>query len=396
MTTKPTTKKKALVPLILLLAGAAAAAGIFASRKTVERQDSAVLPPLVRTQAVEPRDIPLIVRGHGDAVPAITTTLAAQVSGRVAAVGPSFAEGASFRRGDLLLEIEQRDYELNVAQAEAGVAQALVRVDRERAEAELARREWQELGRGEAAPLAARAPQVAEAEAALGSAEASLEMARLSLSRTTVRAPFDGQLRSKRVDLGQFVNPGSPLAEIFSISNAEVALPVPQNELAFLDIDWTNSRPGPQVELRGMVAGDEHTWGGRVVRTSGEIDPRTRTTMLYVRIEGRMSSGTERSVPLPMGIFLEAAVAGRTAEGVAVLPRSALREGDRVLVVDGDGRLRFRPVEVLRLQDDEALISGGLEAGEEVCVSPLEAPVDGMRVRTQAAAAEVTAGEARL
>lgn len=374
--------KRVFLPLIIVAGAALVAMAIFGSRKTVERQESAAAPPLVRVQTIALRDVELVVRGHGSASPAIDTTLATQVAGRIEAVGAGFATGASFRRGDVLLEIERRDYELGVAQAEASVAQMQVRVDRERAEAELARREWQDLGLGEAAPLATREPQLAEAEAALAGAAANLEMARLNLSRTTLRAPFHGQLRRKRVDLGQYVTPGAPVADIFSIDGAEVALPVPQNELAFLDIDWTQSRIGPQVNFRGLVAGTEHTWSGQVVRASSEIDAQTRMTTLHVRIDDRMSRGEGASMPLPMGTFLDAAIAGRMATGVAVLPRAALREGERVLVVDADSRLRFRAVEVLRLQDDEALIKGGLAAGETVCISAFEAPVDGMLVRT--------------
>lgn len=392
-------KKKALLPLIIVAVAALVAMAIFAGRKTVERQENALPPPLVRVQRVELRDTPLVVRGNGNATPAIDTTLVAQVAGRIDAVGPAFAAGASFRRGTVLLEIERRDYELAVAQAEASVAQARVRLDRERAEAELARREWQELGLGEAAPLATREPQLAEAQAALDAAEATLEMARLNLSRTTIRAPFDGQLRRKRVDLGQYVTPGAPVADLFSTRYAEVALPVPQDELAFLELDWgggagESEEPGPEVLLRATVAGAEHTWSGRVVRVSHEIDPQTRMTTLYVRIDDRMSMGADPA-PLPMGAFLDVAVAGRTAPGVATLPRAALRDGDRVLVVDTEDRLRFRSVEVLRLQGEEALIRAGLEAGEAVCVSPMAAPVDGMLVRTEPTADTVDA-EVRL
>jgi len=388
--------KRVLLPLVIVGAAALAAMAIFAGRKTVERQEGAAPAPLVRVQAVALSDIALIVRGHGSASPAIDTTLVAQVAGRVASVGPRFADGAAFRRGDVLLQIERRDYELNVAQAEASVAQARVRLDREQAEAELARREWQDLGLGDAVPLATRAPQLAEAEAGLAAAEASLEMARLSLSRTTIYAPFEGQLRSKLVDLGQYVAPGSPVADVFSTRYAEVALPVAQGDLAFLDIDWTATQSGPAVDFRAVVAGAEHIWHGQVARASSELDPRTRMMTLHARIEERMSSGTDRPLPLPMGTFLEAAIAGRTAVGVAVLPRSALREGDRVLIVDGDSRLRFRPVEVLRLQDDHALIARGLEVGELVCVSPLEAPVDGMEVRPLAVDPAGAESEARL
>jgi multidrug efflux pump subunit AcrA (membrane-fusion protein) len=93
--------------------------------------------------------------------------------------------------------------------------------------------------------------------------------------------------------------------------------------------------------------------------------------------------GRKRSagaIPLAVGMFVHAEIAGRTARNVALLPRAALRAGDRVWVVN-DERIHFRPVEVLRAERDVVLIAGGLENGELVCISPMEAVTDGMRVR---------------
>jgi RND family efflux transporter MFP subunit len=376
-------KKKALVAVLVLVGAAILAAAILGSRAPVERQADATPPPLVRVLPVAFQDARLIVRGQGNVAPAVDSVLVAQVAGRVEAVGRSFAEGSSFRRGETLLQIDARDYELAVAQAEAAVAQARVRLDRELAEAELARSEWRDLGLGEASPLATRQPQLAEAEASLAAAEANLEMARLSLERTSVRAPFDGRLRRKLSDLGQYVRPGAALAEIYSTAYAEVPLPVAQRDFAFLDVGWEDgTNQGPQVRFRSSIAGEEHIWGGRIVRAGNEIDSRTRMLTVYARIDDRLSVGAETRLPLPVGAFLDAEIQGRMAAGVVVVPRAVLREGDRLLVVDEESRLRFREVEVLRLQDEDALIRAGLEEGELVCLSAIAAPVDGMAVRT--------------
>ena len=91
-------------------------------------------------------------------------------------------------------------------------------------------------------------------------------------------------------------------------------------------------------------------------------------------------------------MFVEAEIEGRRANDVAVLPRSALRGRDEVLVVDGESRLRFRSVEVERTTDTEVIIAGGLEDGDRVCLSPLEAVTDGMMVRTLDDAEPVAAG----
>jgi len=82
-----------------------------------------------------------------------------------------------------------------------------------------------------------------------------------------------------------------------------------------------------------------------------------------------------------VGLFVDAEIDGLTAENVVVLPRSALREGNRVLVVDAEDRLRYRDIEPLRLYQDEVLVSTGLSTGERVCISPIQTAVEGMPVK---------------
>ena len=379
-------KKRArvLLPILVVLAGIATTAAIINSKPEVERQPAAVSAPLVRVVEVRLGPAPLNVRAQGSVEPRTEATLVAQVAGRIQRVAREFAEGAFFGRGQTLVWIEDADYRLAVAQAEAAVAQARVGLEREEAEAELAVDEWAELGEGEPSPLTRREPQLAEARAALAAAEASLEQARLNLRRTRVAAPYDGRVRAKQADVGQFVGPGAPLASVYATDAAEIRLPVPSGELAFLDLDLGRGDlgdEGPRVRLTAPSTGEPLSWTGMVVRADGGFDPQTRMLGLYVEVAdpfGRRGAGGD---VLPMGLFVEAEVQGRILEEAAVLPRSALRDGDRVLVVTDD-RLRYRPVEVVRTLDDEVIVGAGLEAGELVCVSNLETVVDGMRVRS--------------
>jgi RND family efflux transporter MFP subunit len=381
-------KAKILLPLVVLAVGGLAAVAIVRARPKVERQETAVLPPLVRVIEVSKEDRRLDVSSQGTVAPLVESDLVAEVAGRLDWVSPSFAEGGFFRRGETLLRIDDRDYGVAFSQAEAGVAQARVRLELELAEAELARQEWKDLGEGDPSSLALREPQLAETRAALQAAEGTLEKARLDLERTRIAAPFDGRVLTKLADLGQFVSRGTRLGTVYSTDAAELRLPVSKQELVFLDVDLGiqdegSAADGPEVELRGDMGGRTYVWSARVVRTGGAFDPRTRMLPLFARVEdpfGRLPPSA--GPPLPMGLFVEAEIAGRLAEEVIVLPRSAVRDGSQVLVVDDESRLRFRTIDILRTHRDEVVVEGGLETGELVCVSPLEAVVDGMAVRT--------------
>jgi RND family efflux transporter MFP subunit len=387
-----------VLPLLVLLVGIVSAVVLVRTRPAAEMRAREIPAPLVRVHVVRLQDVQLTVHSQGAAAPRTRTALVSQVPGRIVAVAPSFESGGFFEAGEVLLTIDPTDFELAVVRAGAAVAQADVRLATERAEAAVARREWEELGEGEAKPLVTRQPQVLEAEAALEAARAALRQAEVDLERTKIRVPYPGRVSTKSADVGQYVMRGMALGEVYAIDYAEVRLPVSDEELAFLDTtppapvqatsDASVADPAPsgsvapEVVLRARFAGATREWSGRVVRTEGEIDPRTRMLHVVARIPDPYGRRQARDAPLAAGLFVQAEINGQFVRGVAVLPRGALRARDQVLLVDDDDRLRFRSVEVLRSQHEDVIVRSGLHDGDRVLLSPLEAVTDGMRVRT--------------
>ncbi len=377
-----------VVVLVVAVLLAIILASMRPSPEPIEHQAPA---PLVVVMEAERRDVRFVVQGQGQVLPRAEIDLIAEVSGRAVEVSPALAAGGSFAEGDLLLRIDPRDYELAVDARRADVARAETLLARESAEVAIALAEWKEVGSGPPPPLVAREPQLAEARAALAGAKASLALARLDLERTEIRAPFDGRTRSEQVDQGQFLARGTPLARIYAIDAVEIRLPIADAELEFLDFDLTpmaaaaadatepdGSSP---VRISGSFAGEMHGWEGRVVRVEGELDPRTRMVGVVARVEDPYRPDPSGRPPLAVGMFVHAAIFGRTGRDLAVLPVAALRDGDRVAVIDEEDRLRLREVEVVRRESGRILVASGIEAGERVCLSPLDILVDGMPVR---------------
>jgi RND family efflux transporter MFP subunit len=400
-------KLKFILPPVLVVVGLGAMALLIKAKPEVETTERPSPLQLVRVMPVEPQTLRLDVHSQGTVLPRTETVLIPEVAAKVVALAPDFAAGGFFERGAVLVRLDPRDFELAVTQAQAQVAQAEVALTREEAEAAIAIAEWQELERSEAPPpLVRREPQLAQARAAAAAARAALARAELNLERTVLRAPFAGRVRTKTADVGQYVAPGQPLGQIYAIDYVEVRLPIPDDQLAYLKLPMAYrgrsgdpaGTQGPAVTLHSRFAGREFQWSGRIVRTEGEIDPKTRMIHLVARVDDPYARGTDpERPPLAVGMFVQAEIEGRRAEGVVVLPRVALRggpegaDGERVLVLaetpdtatgEASGTLRFRPVEVLRTPGDLVLIAGGLAPGEKVCVSPLEATIDGMGVRT--------------
>ena len=379
---------KVVLPFAVIAIGAIVAVAMIRSRPEPEFRQVEPPVPLVRVQPVEIEDLLLVVHSQGTVNPRTESVLVPEVAGRVTEVAASFAAGGFFEEDDVLLTIDPHDYRQAVAEAAGRVAQAELRLERERAEAAVARQEWGDLGEGDATPLTLHEPQLAEAEAATEATRATLRRAERNLARTEIRAPYAGRVRAKQVDVGQYVSPGTQLATVYAVDYAEVRLPLPDDDLAYLDLplDYRGESgpgPGPRVLLRARFAGRLHEWEGRIVRTEGEIDPKSRMVHAVARVKDPYARGDDPGrPPLAAGLYVDAEIEGRVAGGVVVLPRSAVRDDGRVLVVTEDERLQFRAVEVLRRTQETVVVSSGLTEGERVCLSPLAAVTEGMRVRT--------------
>ena len=379
-------KLKIILPIAVLIIGMLGAYALVKSREVVQTEPTEAPPPLVRVQSVYPTDFQLIVPAQGTVAPRTQTTLVSQVAGQIIEVSPAFANGGFFEKGDVLLTIDPRDYEVAVAQAQVQVAQAKLRLAREEEEAEIAREEWKRLGNGEPTDLVLRKPQIDEARATIAAAEGALMRANLNLQRTQIRAPYPGRVRTKNADVGQYVNPGSPLGQIYAIDYAEVRLPVPDDQLAYLDLPLSfrnnpHHNSGPDVRFHATFAGREHTYMGRIVRVEGEIDARSGMIALVGRVDNPYRQRDNNTPPLAVGLFVTAEILGQRAENVVVIPRAALRGKNRVLVVTGN-RLYYRNIDILRADAEKVVVRSGLKSGEQLCVSPIDTVVDGMRVRT--------------
>jgi RND family efflux transporter MFP subunit len=322
-------------------------------------------------------DVQLMVSTQGEARPQIEIDLVPEVGGKIVYVSPNFIEGGLFKKGETLLRIEDADFKVAVIRAEAGIAQAEQVLVREQAEAEIARQDYAELGRGEPSPLALREPQQAQARASLQAAKAELEAAKLNLDRTYVRAPFAGRVRSKASDIGQFVTPGSRLGRIFSTDVVEVRLPLSDDQLSKLELPLAfvarDRASAPTVDLHAIVAGQERHWEGRIVRTDSAYDTSTRALFAIAEVYDPYGKGTsEDGVPLAPGLFVDADIAGKSFDNVITIPRDGLRPQNEVYVVDDKGKAEIRQVTVLDATSERAVITGGVAAGELVVLSPME------------------------
>jgi RND family efflux transporter MFP subunit len=376
--------KRAALPIVIGLVGVAAyillqiTAPQPAPRLEAPRPISVKVEPAIRTLTR-----PTIV-AFGEVRPAVRTELVAQVGGKVVATSPAFIEGGNFTPDDVLLSIEDTDYRAAMEEVVARVAAAKLELEQALADADVARKQL--ATQSNPSPLALREPQVARAESALRAAQTSLSLAKTNLERTQISLPYTGRVENKFVDLGQYVNPGKVLGTVFGTDVVQVRLPLTTNQLVALAVPigyQGTADGGLSTTLTATLGGAVHRWQGTLTGLDAAIDPSTRTVYGTVIIQDPYSeSSSVVDMPLAVGLYVDAEVEGRLMVDAVQIPAEGLRAGDKVFVLTGEGLLDIRQADVVHRSRSNALLSAGVEPGEQIVVSAIRNPVRGMRLQT--------------
>jgi RND family efflux transporter MFP subunit len=374
---------KIVAPLAVLGLGLGTYALLVAFKPEPEKRKEGPRPVTVFVETIVPADIDLKVVTQAEVRSRIAIDLVAQVSGRIAGVSSEFTEGGSFGPGETLVAIEDIDYRLALRQAEARVAEAEVGVEVALADADVARKQLRNTKNP--SPLALKKPQVAEAKASLIAANADLEQARVNLDRSHVSLPFEGRIAKTYVDLGQFVAAGTPLGQAFATDRVELRLPIKYDQLSALGLPIgyiAEEGGGRDVDITANIGGLEQRWQGKLVRMDASIDRDTRLIYAIAVVEEPYGKNrSQHDMPLAVGLYVDAVVQGRSIRKAMRIPRSALRAGDTVYVVNKEGLLSIRSVGVTHSSPDFAVIHKGLNPGEQVIVSTIRNPLQGMAVQ---------------
>lgn len=387
---------------LILGVGAAVFALLMLLRPQPASQDPPRRTPLVVTEPAEIRSGHLTIEGNGTVRPKSEITVSPQVAGRVTSVSPSFATGGRFEKGDVLIRIEAADYLNAVQAAEAEVAQRRVDLLTWEEQRELAIEEYGRfreregitapIDTSEVGGLVFRDPQVRAAEAALARAEAGLEDAKLALARTRIVAPFDGIVRTKMADVGQYVAPGQTLGSLYDTDEVEIVVPLTDTEASLIDGLWSADTGDDDdripVQVRASFGGEEYGWPGYVDRAEGALNANTRTVDVVVRVADPFDDDGSSRPPLLLGTYATVDIRGRKIDGFVVIPRIALRDGSEVYVVEQDTLLAIRPVQVLQEVGGQVMVRGDIQQGEPVVTSPMAIVTDGMTVRQADGAGE--------
>jgi len=308
------------------------------------------------------------INAHGIVQPKESTQLTAQVGGEVRYINPEFIKGGRVKQGDTLLQIDDSDYQSSLLQAEAQYASALAALETEQAQSDVAKEQWADVNNPTI--LALRKPQLDQAKAAVKAALAGVQKAQRDLERTKIKAPYDALIGDRQISMGSVVAPGSALGLVHNISVAQVRLPIPSKDFAFLN----NAGVNAPVELINAGKHSTQRWSAQIVRNEGLVDDSSRMQFLVAEL----AKPYQQDNPLIFGTYVNAIIDGIKIENAARVPYHWVEE--QRLITLKDESVAFVTVSVVREEGDHVIIQGEFEGSPNVVTTALQYPVEGMKV----------------
>ncbi len=393
--------RRAIFPFLILGGTVAVVAYMMANPITPERLDVGERQIPVEIMEIRHTREEVVVAAQGTVTAARQVQLRPEVAGRIVGLSPSLVPGGRFAAGQTLATIDERDYRVQLAVRQEGVAGARLALRQEQARQALAEEEWQLLedsvATGDAnRELVLRIPFIEQAEAAVTAAESALIKAELDLERCTLTAPFNAIVIREQVDVGQLVGPQTEVATLAGTDAYWVQVSLPVAHLAWIEIPGGDRRgaaapgsPATVVQTAGAVEIRRQGW---VERLLGDVDPDGRMARLLIVIDDPLNlSGRhgDSELPLLLGSYVTVEIRGRTIDDAVSIPRRALREvhadGDGgaregLWIVDADDRLAIREAEVIWRTQETVIIANAIADGERLITSTLATPIEGMKL----------------
>ena len=382
-----------ILSLIILGVGIGTAFYLKNSAPQTQKRPPVKLSPTVQIQTALPSSYQIVVTAMGTVIPAREVVLKSRVSGEIVEIHPELTAGGFLKKDMRIIQIDPQDYELALARKRSAVTDAEYALKLELGHQAVAKREWELLNQGKPVQdmekeLVLRQPHLDKARADLAAAKAELEAAMLDLERTHILSPFNAMVRSKSVDLGSQVTPQEPLAELVGTDAYRIQASLPLDRLEWIDVPVKFGDSGSKARI---IYGKGHECSGTVIRLMGDLATEGRMARILVEVTDPfgMNSSSKDRAPFLIGEYVRVKIMGHKLDGVFQIPRTALKDNSSIWIAKKKQILEIRKVHPVWRDAEVVLLKEGLKPGEQLIVSDLPAPVEGMTVRVEPLTSEV-------
>lgn len=336
----------------------------------------------VEVSTLQRQDYQASVSSYGSIKAHTESKLISQVGGTITYASANFREGAFFKKGEILLKIDPRDYQSAITIAAAELQTSQLALAEEQAKVSQALRDWERLGKGQTPnDLVLRKPQLAAQQAAVASAKAKLDQAKLDLERTVIRAPYAGRILEKQVEQGEYLSSGKTLATSYAIDYLEVRLPISLSQQSVLNIpehfrETQPTQSKPLITLSSSYGSQQYHWQAKLERSEAALDSSSRQLYVVAQIDDPYGPANENKPALKIGQFVSAQIQGKSLPQVFVIPRSALYNDQQVVILQ-DGLLQRKKVNIIWQDPHSFIIDSGVEPGQLLVTTPLGQVISG-------------------
>ena len=385
MNIKKYLNSRRFLPPIIILGSILLTALLIVFSKSPPKAPPQSRAPTVEVLSVKPETRHIVFSGYGTVTPKQAIELRSQVSGEIVEAHPMFQEGGRINKGETILKIDPRDYEVALEKAKADLARAEFELKLEQANQVVAKKEWELLkkdlkksGLGE--DLALRKPHILEKEAMLRAAKSQLTKAKLDLERTNISAPYDTVIIERHAELGKYISSQTDLASIAGTDTFQVIVKLPRDTLDYLAFSGNSDVYDSKVKVFQSVS-DSRTFikQGKLVRFLGNVDRTGRMAQVLVEINNPLDQGKSKT-PLLIGSYVKVQFKGKKISDVYQIPRNALRAGSTVWTAK-DSTLKKVEVNPIFSKGDDLFVKAALGEEAKIITTNIKHVLEGMSVR---------------
>ncbi len=320
------------IPIIFIVASIAATNYLYATKPVARRGRPQIPLPLVETMTVTPGNHFVTLSAMGTVIPSRTITLKSRVGGFVQEKSRELVPGGFFKKGQVMLRLEQEDFLLNVEKQKAVLARLRAELRLEMGKQTVAREELKILQNSSKktisnADLALREPQLAQIKADIAGAKTDLARLNLDLGRTIIKAPFNCMVMAVNVEPGSQVSSQDTLASLSGTDDYWVKATLPTDQLKWVTFPLNSHHRGSKATI---TTRDGTTRPGQVIRLLGELGQETRLATLLVTIKDPLGLQNKGAPPLLLNSYVQISIQGTQISNVIALPRNIERDGNQV------------------------------------------------------------------
>lgn len=377
-----------ILPVLILIGAFVIALVLFKTAPSPQTRQKTERAVIVETTALSRTNLYVELTTAGTVSSERQIHLFPRVAGTVNWISPDFIPGGKFKTGEVMLEIDSADYQLALTNSMAALAQAEYALQLEMGMQAVAQHELEAARLLNSSPLestdeqlAARVPHLRLAQSNLASAQAMVKQAQLNLDRTKITAPFNAVILSKNVDIGSQVSTQTMLAELAGTDTYRISATIPAGSLQWINAAAASNRPGSAALIKSVSGNDFNAeWKGFVLRKMADVEPQGKLARILIEIPQPDAPYTGEGTLL-IGAYVQALLKGSELINVFTIPRTALREGDKIWIAKPDNRLDIRKVDVIWSDRKHAVIENCGTEGECLIISDIGIPVQNMLLK---------------